>query len=263
MRQFIPVLAVGFTLLAAVPPANASGSYRGRPPRLNEVDASRYHTGKDIFLGRVDPAGTQRTVLARLQEALPAAAKEKARFTEMAGRLSARRLAALVHYSAVEYQLPRLDQEAYAAGQAIFEGLTEVAEEAGPTERLQADRLVALEEELPAVAEPGVVLRSLAGRLSHDQLEALEFYTAVRYRSRGIACGRYRMGQRVFQGDLRGGGGGRDPLIAEEARLLAELEKQLPASARNRVELTALAGKLTAAQLEALEYYVAVRYKIR
>ena len=49
----------------------------------------------------------------------------------------------------------------------------------------------------------------------------------------------------------------------EQEPVLDELQTQLPRSARARLDLPALAGRLTPDQLEALQYYLKVRYRIR
>lgn len=48
-----------------------------------------------------------------------------------------------------------------------------------------------------------------------------------------------------------------------QSRRLSALQDQLPGRIRSTMTLPALAGRLTEGQLEALEYYLRVRYKIR
>lgn len=50
---------------------------------------------------------------------------------------------------------------------------------------------------------------------------------------------------------------------AEQKGRLTELQSKLPTSALKSANLTDMAGKLTAEQLDALEYYVKTRYKIK
>jgi hypothetical protein len=73
---------------------------------------------------------------------------------------------------------------------------------------------------------------------------------------------RYELGRSVSQGRL--------PLPEPEAearehqaRELASLEVQLPRSARARLDLPGLAGRLSSEQLDAVRYYLKVRYRVR
>ena len=71
---------------------------------------------------------------------------------------------------------------------------------------------------------------------------------------------KYGLGQKVYDGAaMTPGGGSAD---AQMARLTAA-QRQLPADAAKMKDLPALAGKLSAAQLDALEYYVAQRFALK
>jgi hypothetical protein len=71
---------------------------------------------------------------------------------------------------------------------------------------------------------------------------------------------KYALGKNVFEGSsMTPGGGNAD---AQMARLKAA-QTQLPADAAKMKDLPALAGKLSAAQLDALEYYVAQRFAMK
>jgi len=259
-RILASALVLGLGLVIAEP-ISASGSYRSRPPGRSVVDPVRYNLGKDLFLGRIDPSAGQQAMLQKILAKLPEEARGEAKLDGLAGKLSADELASLVHYAAVTYGLEDLDPEKLALGQELFEGQGDVADEAGPTARLQADRLAVIDAEIPAESRPARSLTSLAGRLTYDQLEALEHYTAVAFKSTEIARHRYRVGERLFRGERQGEGA--DAGVAEEAKQLAALEAQLPESARAKADLSSLAGKLTPAQIDALHYYLVVRYKLR
>lgn len=67
---------------------------------------------------------------------------------------------------------------------------------------------------------------------------------------------KYDLGQKVFNGKTAPGEGN---ATAQRTRLEA-LERQLPSSVAAKKDLSALAGKLTDEQLDALEYFVKERY---
>ena len=71
---------------------------------------------------------------------------------------------------------------------------------------------------------------------------------------------KYGLGQKVYEGSAMTPGGGNAE--AQMARLKAA-QMQLPADALKMKDLPSLAGKLSAAQLEALEYYVAQRFAMK
>lgn len=73
---------------------------------------------------------------------------------------------------------------------------------------------------------------------------------------------KYELGRSVSQGRI--------PLpdseseaLEHQAPLLAELESQLPRTARARLDLPGLAGRLSSEQLDAVRYYLKVRYRVR
>ena len=71
---------------------------------------------------------------------------------------------------------------------------------------------------------------------------------------------KYGLGQKVYEGSaMTPGGGSAD---AQMARLKVA-QMQLPADAAKMKDFPALAGKLSAAQLDALEYYVAQRFPMK
>lgn len=71
---------------------------------------------------------------------------------------------------------------------------------------------------------------------------------------------KYGLGQKVYDGSaMTPGGGNADAQMAR----LKEAQRQLPADAAKMKDLPALAGKLSAAQLDALEHYVAQRFAMK
>jgi hypothetical protein len=71
---------------------------------------------------------------------------------------------------------------------------------------------------------------------------------------------KYALGQKVYEGSAMTPGGGNADV--QMARLKAA-QMMLPADAMKMKDLPALAGKLSAAQLEALEYFVAQRFGMK
>lgn len=67
---------------------------------------------------------------------------------------------------------------------------------------------------------------------------------------------KYNLGQKVFNGKTAAAQG---DAAAQRAKL-SSLQSQLPEKVGKKTDLNALAGKLTAEQLSALEYYVQQRY---
>jgi hypothetical protein len=71
---------------------------------------------------------------------------------------------------------------------------------------------------------------------------------------------KYGLGQKVYEGSAMTPGGG--DVDAQRARLKA-VQMKLPADAMKMKDLPAMAGKLSAAQLDALEYFVAQRFGMK
>ena len=71
---------------------------------------------------------------------------------------------------------------------------------------------------------------------------------------------KYGLGQKVYEGSAMTAGGGNAD--AQMARLKAA-QMKLPADAMKMKDLGALAGKLSAAQLDALEYFVTQRFAMK
>ena len=72
---------------------------------------------------------------------------------------------------------------------------------------------------------------------------------------------KYHRGKQIFTGQARYDNGSPAPIAQHEERL-KELQALLPQEAQGSVNLPQLAGKINADHLEALEYYLSVRYRI-
>lgn len=101
-------------MVAAASPVWASGSYAGRPPQPPAglvADAQRYELGKAIYAHRFplqDQAVDriyQAGILLKLQEKLPASARQKTDLREFAGKLNSDQLAALAHFLQMRYRI--------------------------------------------------------------------------------------------------------------------------------------------------------------
>ena len=74
---------------------------------------------------------------------------------------------------------------------------------------------------------------------------------------------KYELGKKIYSGKARlTGQPAADAAKTQEARLRT-LQARLPESAQKKTDLTALAGRLTAVEMDALEYYVNKRFPIR
>lgn len=79
--------------------------------------------------------------------------------------------------------------------------------------------------------------------------------------SSAINTAKYHRGKRIFTGQARFDNESSTAAPEQEERL-AELQALLPQQVQSSVNLPQLAGKLSADHLEALEYYLSVRYRI-
>lgn len=71
---------------------------------------------------------------------------------------------------------------------------------------------------------------------------------------------KYALGQKVYEGSaMTPGGGNADAQMAR----LKSAQMKLPADAMQMKDLPSLAGKLSDAQLDALEYFVAQRFRMK
>lgn len=79
--------------------------------------------------------------------------------------------------------------------------------------------------------------------------------------SSAIDTAKYHRGKQIFMGQVRPDNG--EPTAApQQGERLAALQALLPQQVQGTVNLPQLAGKLGADHLEALEYYLSVRYRI-
>ena len=79
--------------------------------------------------------------------------------------------------------------------------------------------------------------------------------------SSAINAAKYHRGKQIFTGQVRLDNG--SPTSApQQGERLAELQALIPQPAQSAVNLPQLAGKLSADHLEALEYYLSIRYRI-
>ena len=79
---------------------------------------------------------------------------------------------------------------------------------------------------------------------------------------RKIDSAKYDVGKMIFNRKTKLGPSV-EAAAAEQTRLLEGWQKQLPRLTRSRAKLPEFAGRLTAVQLDALKYYLAVRYKVK
>jgi len=103
-------VATGVLLMSLATNAIASGTYSGRPPRPpSSVDRATYELGKHVFAGEIETsheAGpAQVGQLEELKEKLPARARAREGFTELAGRLSDEQVEALRYYLQKRYKV--------------------------------------------------------------------------------------------------------------------------------------------------------------
>ncbi len=71
---------------------------------------------------------------------------------------------------------------------------------------------------------------------------------------------KYGLGQKVYEGRMKLMGGGEAGAQMERLKMT---QAQLPADAMKMKDLPALAGKLSAAELDALEYFVKQRFAMK
>ena len=76
-----------------------------------------------------------------------------------------------------------------------------------------------------------------------------------------VDANRYNIGKHIFSGKYEPGKPAGD--ATQQSPRLKQLQEKLPKAAQKTADLPALAGKLSNEQMQALEYYLAVRYKIK
>lgn len=70
---------------------------------------------------------------------------------------------------------------------------------------------------------------------------------------------KYELGKRLFAGEVVGTAAAAD---ARQLERLQQLQSRLPLAVRKRTDLGALGGRLATEQLEALQYFLKVRYRV-
>ena len=75
----------------------------------------------------------------------------------------------------------KIDTTKYITGKKLFTGTTTLQERPETTE-LVAPKLKALQEALPGAVKRTIDLNGMAGKLTTIQMEALEYYIAIRFR---------------------------------------------------------------------------------
>lgn len=74
------------------------------------------------------------------------------------------------------------DSLKYELGKAIFAGKSGLKQQSAAQTQLQFIRLTQLQEKLPARVKKTVELTDLAGKLSSEQMSALEYFLKVRHK---------------------------------------------------------------------------------
>ena len=74
---------------------------------------------------------------------------------------------------------------------------------------------------------------------------------------------RYELGKKIYSGKARISAEPKADLKPAQQARLKTLQSRLPASAQKNTDLTALAGRLTPAEMDALEYYVNKRFSVK
>ncbi len=78
-----------------------------------------------------------------------------------------------------------------------------------------------------------------------------------------IDSAKYHHGKQIFTGQAKFDNEASPIPASQQEECLRKLQALLPQRARGSANLSLLAGKLGAGQLEALEYYLNVRYRLR
>jgi hypothetical protein len=79
----------------------------------------------------------------------------------------------------------------------------------------------------------------------------------------GVDMAVYHRGKQIFTGQARLDNGASPIPASHQEECLSKLQALLPQQARGSANLPQLAGKLSADQFKALEYYLGVRYRIK
>jgi hypothetical protein len=260
----MPRLRITTTLLILLaPPALlASGSYRAVPVRPGQVDTTLYHRGRDIFTGKLSPAALQDMALKEIEDSLPENIQKRANLSRLSGKLNPYQMEALSFYLAVELGIESLEEDFYEEGRAIFEGDAPLAKTASAFASRQVRKLAEWQALLPEEARSESRFSAYAGRLTDDQVAALGYHIAVRYRLPAVDQETFDLGRNVFRGKLEASEGMKVAASWQRDKL-ADLEARLPEDARAKAGLEKLAGRLSPDQMAALEYFLRIRYGLK
>jgi hypothetical protein len=296
MTRTRTLVLVAISAAAPLLALETSGGSRGGAPRplTRAIDKEKYRRGERHFIGRRprsaglplatrplddappapdeehrDRVFEQRLRLLELEGELSREERLTHRLTERAGKLSAGELLSMKYYlrnrRAVEAHASSPESLAVLeAGENVFLGRTPL-EDLDPARRAeQAARLKPLLEASAVAGQDLSRLSEHAGRLAPGDLDALEAYLKARLALRGsLEVDTFRAGERVFKGEPAGDSPSSPQALEERRRAWKRLEDKLPPAARRRVDLVAAAAELDAKELEALEYYLEVRYGIK
>jgi hypothetical protein len=153
---------------------------------------------------------------------------------------------------------PKVDQEKYNLGKSIFNGQLMLEEhEAEPN---QGVLLADLKDQLPERLQEDFNTQSFAGKLDKEQLDALDYYVARRFKTGGTV-NRYNTGYMVIRGMIQPDMENAQP-ADEQSATLQSLQSDLPEGQIQSANLPSLAGKLSAEQLDAVSYYVSVQKRL-
>lgn len=106
-----------------------------------------------------------------------------------------------------------------------------------------------------------ILILTLVSGFLFTSVAASGSYTAKPPRLGQLDHARYHLGKQIFTGKLdlpQPSAAG----AASQQGVLQELQAQLPEKVREKAQLTALAGRLSREQLDALEYYLTVRFRL-
>ena len=117
-----------------------------------------------------------------------------------------------------------------------------------------SSRVLCLAALLGAAAVPAFASGSYSGRPPQPPAKAGDGMAMKMDREK------YGLGQKVYEGQMKLMGGGD---AGAQMTALKALQSMLPADAMKMKDLPALAGKLSAAELEALQYFVKERFAMK
>jgi hypothetical protein len=109
-----------------------------------------------------------------------------------------------------------------------------------------------------------LLLLTLAGIFLPSVLQASGSYTSSAPRPTGaIDQARYNLGKQIYSGKMQlPAQSSAAELEQQQRERLGSLQLRLPEKVQKKVQLTHFAGRLDPEQLEALEYFLSIRYKL-